>query len=134
MKWTVLLSTLLVAANAIAAEWVEVGADQQAKYYVDVASIIVESDTVRIVKKGVYTQPLTENFGGTPRVFKESVGKVELDCGRRINRVVEIEMLGVDGNVVWASGPMPKRLWEDVQVNTHGEATLDFVCARLKNS
>ncbi|MEO8629798.1 MAG: surface-adhesin E family protein [Betaproteobacteria bacterium] len=134
MKWIVLFSTLLIGVDASAAEWVEVGADQQATYYVDVASITVEADTVRIVKKGVYTQPLTENFGGTPRVFNESVGKVELDCGRRINRVVEIEMLGVDGTVVWASGPMPKRLWEDVQVNTHAEARLDFVCARLKNS
>jgi hypothetical protein len=131
-----LLSALLVVASsgAQAADWVEVGADTEAKYYVDVSSIEVQGDTVRVQKKGIYTQPLTENFGGSPRVFKETLGWVELDCGRRINRVVQIDMLGPDGNVVWSSGRMPKRDWEDVRPNTHGEATLQFVCGKLKKT
>src|ERR1041384_6454550 len=89
---------MLAAFNAVAAEWVEIGADAQAKYYVDLSSIEVQGDTVRVQKKGIYTQPLTENLGGAPRVFKETLGLVELDCGRRINRVVQIDMLGADGN------------------------------------
>jgi hypothetical protein len=52
----------IVAGHAYAADWVEVGADTEARYYVDVASIEVEGDTVRVQKKGIYTQPLTENF------------------------------------------------------------------------
>jgi hypothetical protein len=125
---------MFVVSEAYCADWVEVGADTEAKYYVDVASIEVDRDTVRVQKKGIYTQPLTENFGGKPRVFKETIGTVELDCGRRINRVVQIDMLGLDGEVVWSSGKMPKRDWEDVRSKTHGEATLDFVCGKLKRS
>jgi hypothetical protein len=29
---------------------------------------------------------------------------------------------------------MPKRDWEGVRTNTHGEATLDFVCGKLGRS
>jgi len=29
---------------------------------------------------------------------------------------------------------MPRRDWEDVRANTHGEATLDFVCGKLGRS
>jgi len=130
------LAGLLVlgALPSFAADCVEVGADTEAKYYVDVSSFQVEGETVRIQKKGIYTHPLTENFGGNPRVFKETVGTVELDCGRRINRVIQIDMLGMQGEVVWSSGRMPRRDWEDVRANTHGEATLDFVCGKLGRS
>jgi len=124
----------LVACEAYAADWVEIGSDTEAKYYVDLASIEVEGDTVRVQKKGIYTQPLTENLGGNPRIFKETLGVVELDCARRINRVIQIDMLGMQGEVVWSSGRMPKRDWESVRANTHGEATLDFVCGKLGRS
>jgi hypothetical protein len=124
----------LVTCEVAAADWVEIGADTEAKYYVDVAAIEVQGDTVRVQKKGIYTQPLTENLGGKPRVFKETLGVVELDCARRINRVIQIDMLGIQGEVVWSSGLMPKRDWEEVRPNTHGEATLDFVCGKLGRS
>jgi hypothetical protein len=124
----------LWASMACAAEWVEIGADTEARYYVDLSSIEVEADTVRVLKKGVYTHPLTENLGGTATVFKETVGVVELDCARRINRVVQIDMIGTSGDVVWSSGRMQRRLWEDVRANTHGEATLQFVCGKLGKS
>ncbi len=131
MKTTLAMTMVLLAATAGAAEWVEIGADTEATYYVDPSSIEVEADTVRVLKKGVYTQTLTEDLGGTRRVFKQTLGVIELDCARRINRVVQIDMIGPDDDVVWSSGRMKKRMWEDVRPNTHGEATLDFVCGKL---
>jgi Surface-adhesin protein E len=125
---------LLVAASAGATEWVEIGADTEATYYVDVSSIEVEADTLRVLKKGVYPHPLKEDLGGASEVFTETLGVIELDCGRRINRVVQIDMIGLKGEVVWSSGRMSQRPWEDVRPNTHGEATLDFVCGKLGKS
>ena len=125
---------LLVAGSAYAAEWVEIGTDTEATYYVDVSSIVVEADTVRVLKKGVYPQPLKEDLGGSPKVFTQTLGVIELDCARRINRVVQIDMIGLNDEVVWSSGRMNKRMWEDVRPNTHGEATLDFVCGKLGKS
>ena len=125
------MAMLLLAASAGAAEWVEIGTDLEATYFVDLSSIEIEADTVRVVKKGVYTQTLTEDLGGARKVFKQTLGVIELDCGKRINRVVQIDMIGLDGEVVWSSGRMKRRMWEDVRPNTHGEATLDFVCGKL---
>ena len=129
--WPGLLIGMLAAHEVGAAQWVEIGADTQAKYYVDIDSVQVDGDTVRVSKRGVFTNALMENFGGKPTQFKETVGSVELDCGRRMNRVVQIDMIGPDGQVAWSSGRMPKRMWEDVQADTHGEATLEFVCGKL---
>jgi len=132
MRTTFAIPLLLLAAGAGAAEWVEIGADTEAKYYVDLSSIEIEADTVRVIKKGVYTETLTEDLGGTRSVFKQTLGVIELDCARRINRVVQIDMIGPDDTVVWSSGRMKKRMWEDVRPNTHGEATLDFVCGKVR--
>ena len=132
--FTLAAALLLTAAfNANATDWIEVGADTEAKYYVDVESIEVDGENVRVKKKGIYTHVLTDTFGGKSATFKETVGTVELDCGRRINRVTQIDMIGEDGTVVWSSGPMKKRMWEDVKSNSHAESTLELVCARLKN-
>ena len=130
-RWRVLLLGLLATPCALAAQWVEIGADTQAKYYVDIDSVEVEGDTVRVVKRGVFTHPLMESLGGKPIQFKETVGVVELDCERRINRVIQIDMIGPDGGLAWSSGRMQKRMWEDVQPDTHGETTLEFVCGKL---
>jgi hypothetical protein len=132
MKATIALAMLLAAASAGATEWIEIGADIEAKYYVDLSSIEVEGDTVRVVKKGVYTQTVTDSLGGAPKVFRQTLGVIELDCARRINRVVQIDMIGLDDEVVWSSGRMKRPMWEDVRPNTHGEATLDFVCGKVK--
>jgi surface-adhesin protein E len=131
MRTTLAFVMLLFAAGARAAEWVEIGSDIEATYYVDLSSIEVEADTVRVVKKGVYPQTLTEDLGGGPRVFRQTLGVIELDCRRRINRVVQIDMIGPDDEVVWSSGRMQRRMWEDVRPNTHGEVTLDFVCGKV---
>lgn len=129
------MGALLAAGLALPAlaqeEWVEVGADTEAKYYVDAKSIQVEGDTIRLQKKAIYTNPLADNFTGRQVLFKESVGTVEVDCGRRINRVIAIDMIGVNGEVVWSSGKMPKRMWEDVRGNTHGGATFEYVCRNV---
>ena len=134
-RWmAALLAAGLVLPAFATEEWVEVGADTEAKYYVDAGSVEVEGETIRIHKKAVYTNPLADNFTGRTVLFKESVGTVEIDCGRRINRVVAIDMIGVNGEVVWSSGRMPKRMWEDVRDNTHGAATFDYVCRTLNKS
>jgi len=126
------MAMLLYAGSTCAAEWVEIGVDTEAIYYVDVSSIEIEGDTVRVHKKGVFPQPLKEELGGSPKIFTQTLGLIELDCGRHINRVVQIDMLASDGEVVWSSGRMTRRMWEDVRPNTHGQATLDFVCGKVK--
>ncbi|HWQ39210.1 MAG TPA: surface-adhesin E family protein [Burkholderiales bacterium] len=130
MRLPTMLALLAFAALAHAENWVEVGADTEARFYVDIDSIEVDRETVRFLKRGVYTHTLTENFGGHKTSFKETVGTVEIDCGRRINRVVQIDMIGDNGEVVWSSGRMRQRTWEEVRPNSHGEATLDYVCRR----
>ena len=122
------------AAGGADREWVEIGADTEAKYYIDTKSIEVEGDTIRLYKRAVYNSPLVDNFTGRQVLFKESVGVIELDCGRRVNRVISIDMIGVNGEVVWSSGKMPKRMWEEVRDNTHGGKTFDYVCRNLDKS
>ena len=83
--------------EAVAETWVEVGADPEAKYYVDVDSTTLVRENLRITKRGVYTRVLTENPGGKPTVFKETRGIIELDCALRVNRVIRIDMLDPEG-------------------------------------
>ncbi len=126
--------TPMSGSLAIASEWVEVGADTQTKYYVDVDSIKVDGENVSVLKHGIFTQVLTDTLGGTSVTFKETIGTVEIDCARRINRITQIDMIGENGEVVWSSGQMKKRLWEDVRPNTHAETTVEVVCARFKKN
>ncbi len=130
MRLLALLAMLALASVARAENWVEVGADAEAKFYVDSDSIEVDRDTIRFTKRGIYTHVLTENFGGHKTAFKETLGTVEIDCGRRINRVIKIEMIGENGEVVWSSGLMKQRIWEDVRQNSHAESTLAYVCSK----
>ena len=125
-------AALFAAVSANCADWVEVGADTQAKYYVDVESIKVDGDNVSVFKRGIFTQILTDTLGGASTTFTETIGTVEIDCARRINRVTRIDMIGENGEVVWTSGPMKKRLWEDVRPNTHAETTIEIICGPLK--
>ena len=129
--WLIGLALFTAAANAT--DWVEVGADTEAKYYVDVDSISVDGENVSVRKRGIYTHVLTDNLGGQPTTFRETIGTIELDCARRINRVTQIEMISENGEVAWSSGPMKKRMWEPVRANSHAESTLEVVCARIHN-
>ena len=141
MKPIPIAAALLLAASLLAqsflaraADWIEVGADTETKYYVDVESIEVDGENVLVKKKGIFTHVLTDTFGGKSATFKETIGTVQIDCGRRINRIIQIDMIGEDGGVVWSSGPMQKRMWEEIRPNSHAESTLEVVCARIKKS
>lgn len=127
-----LLMLIWVSLPAFAADWVEVGADIEARYYIDVDSIEVDGENVRVRKRGIYTQVHTDNLGGNPTTFRETLGTIEIDCGRRINRVIQIDMIGLDGEVAWSSGRMQRREWEAVKPNSHAETTLEVVCARIQ--
>src|SRR3954462_15456734 len=124
------IAALSVAAAVSAEDWIEVGADTQAKYYVDVDSIRIQGENVLVLKRGVFTQTLTDTLGGTSATFNQTIGTVEIDCARQINRITQIDMLNEKGELVWSSGPMSKRMWEDVRPNTHAQATAQAVCAR----
>ena len=141
MKPIPIAAALLFAASLLAqsflaraADWIEVGADTETKYYVDIESIEVDGENVIVKKKGIFTHVLTDTFGGKTATFKETVGTVQIDCGRRINRIIQIDMIGEDGSVVWSSGPMQQRMWEDVKSNSHAQNTLELVCARLNRT
>ena len=130
----ILLLFVGLQSQALAEQWVEVGADPEAKFYVDVDSIAMVNDTLHVIKRGVYNHTLTESLGGGPVVFKETRGLVELDCTLRVNRITRIEMLNETGEVVWSSGPMPRRLWLSVKPNSHAEATLEVACAHFNQT
>jgi hypothetical protein len=136
MRCLLAVVALLVAFQALAAEveWIEIGADTEGRYYINPKSVEVEGDTIRLQKRQVFNSPLVDNFTGRRVLFKESIGTVELDCGRHINRVTQIDMIGMEGEVVWSSGRMKQRMWEDVKDNTHGGATFDYVCKNLNKS
>lgn len=127
-------AVLLGSAPTFAVDWIEVGADTQTRYYVDADSIHVEGENAVVLKRGVLTQFHTETLGGKSATFKETVGTVEIDCARHINRVTRIDMIGENGELIWSSGPMKQRLWEDVRPGTHAESTLEIVCGRIKKS
>ena len=136
MAGTAIIAAIISAkiSAAVAADWVEVGADTQAKYYVDVDSIKAEGENVSVLKRGIFTQVLTDRLGGTLATFRQTIGTVEIDCARRINRVTQIDMIGENGEVVWSSGMLKNGMWEDARPNTHAETTIAVVCTLLKKS
>ena len=116
---------------ALSEQWVEIGADAEAIYFVDLNSIHEAEDSHTIIKRAIYNQYRTEYLGSSKVTFISTIGVVELDCNLNINRVIQIDMLDGDENVVWSSGYMEKRIWQDVRDNTHAKKTYDLVC---KNS
>ena len=116
---------------ALSDQWVKIGADAEAIYFVDLNSIHKAEDSHTIIKRAIYNQYRTEYLGSSKVTFISTIGVVELDCNLNINRVIQIDMLDGDENVVWSSGYMEKRIWQDVKDNTHAKKTYDLVC---KNS
>ena len=114
--------------NAFSEQWVEIGADAEAIYFVDLNSIHKAEDSHTIIKRAIYNQYRTEYLGSSKVTFISTIGVVELDCNLNINRVIQIDMLDGDENVVWSSGYMEKRIWQDVRENTHAKKTYDLVC------
>ena len=117
---------------AFSEQWVEIGADAEAIYFVDLNSIHKAEDSHTIIKRAIYNQYRTEYLGSSKVTFISTIGVVELDCNLNINRVIQIDMLDGDENVVWSSGYMEKRIWQDVRDNTHAKKTYDLVCKNYK--
>ena len=117
---------------ALSEQWVEIGADAEAIYFVDLNSIHKAEDSHTIIKRAIYNQYRTEYLGSSKVTFISTIGVVELDCNLNINRVIQIDMLDGDENVVWSSGYMEKRIWQDVRENTHAKKTYDLVCKNYK--
>ena len=113
---------------AFSEQWVEIGADAEAIYFVDLNSIHKAEDSHTIIKRAIYNQYRTEYLGSSKVTFISTIGVVELDCNLNINRIIQIDMLDGDENVVWSSGYMEKRIWQDVRDNTHAKKTYDLVC------
>ena len=113
---------------AFSEQWVEIGADAEAIYFVDLNSIHKAEDSHTIIKKAIYNQYRTEYLGSSKVTFISTIGVVELDCNLNINRIIQIDMLDGDENVVWSSGYMERRVWQDVRDNTHAKKTYDLVC------
>ena len=114
--------------TAFSEQWVEIGADAEAIYFVDLNSIHKAEDSYTIIKRAIYNQYRTEYLGSSKVTFISTIGVVELDCNLNINRIIQIDMLDGDENVVWSSGYMEKRIWQDVRENTHAKKTYDLVC------
>ncbi len=127
-KLTLLFLLIFNSQLALSEQWVEIGADAEAIYFVDLNSIHKAEDSHTIIKRAIYNQYRTEYLGSSKVTFISTIGVVELDCNLNINRVIQIDMLDGDENVVWSSGYMEKRIWQDVRENTHAKKTYDLVC------
>ena len=130
---TVIFITLSMSSAAFGESWVDVGADTEAKYYVDLDSIVLDNENVNVTKKGIYTRMMTESFeNDEPVVFKITEALVEIDCARELNRVTKIDMVNDVGDVVWTSGYMDRRLWLSIKSQGHSRTTFDLVCAQAQ--
>ena len=130
---TVIFITLSMSSAAFGESWVDVGADTEAKYYVDLDSIVLDNENVNVTKKGIYTRMMTESFeNDEPVVFKITKALVEIDCARELNRVTKIDMVNDVGDVVWTSGYMDRRLWLSIKSQGHSRTTFDLVCAQVQ--
>ena len=132
MKWLVFLMCVLPSFS-LAETWVSVGADTEARYYVDTDSIQMEGENTIVMKKGAYTQTLTDKLDdGKPVVFKATMARLEIDCERGLNRVTQMDMVSEEGDVVWSSGYMDKRIWLTINVQGHARTTFDLVCGQTR--
>ena len=128
-----ILIILLSPFFATAETWVDVGADTEAKYYVDLDSIKVDGVNMHVIKKGVYTNVMGEKLDGEKLVvFKITMARLELDCARELNRVTQIDMLSESDEVVWSSGYMSGRIWLSIKDQGHARTTYDLICAQAR--
>ncbi len=125
----VAVAAAMLASPAGAQTWVEVGRDQEVVHYVDSTALIRDGDIVRVTKRAVYHDP--QPIGDTPGLplIAESMGVVESDCKLTQHRVISIRLLGTDGTAIWSSGDM-RRVWESIEPDSPGMATLTFACSR----
>lgn len=121
--------TLASQAGAATPEWVSVAVEGDLEHFVDAASLARSGDVVRLFKRSVYRDPAP--LGDTPGMplVRETVGVIEDDCRLVQHRAVSLQVIGVQGEVLWSSGEM-KRVWESIEPGSGGRATLDFACSR----
>jgi hypothetical protein len=120
---------LAAPVGAAAPEWVSVAVEGGLEHFVDAASLARSGEVVRVHKRSVFLEPVP--MGETPGLplVRETVGVVEDDCRRLQHRAVSLQVIGVQGEVLWSSGEM-KRVWESIEPGSGGRATLDFACSR----
>ena len=128
MKIAGITFSLLLSFTLCSENWIEIGANPEATFFIDLESVNIKEDSVTIVKKGVYNNFLTEILDGKSIVFNQTIGLIEMDCKLKVNRVIQIKMLNDKGDVVWSSGMMMRRQWESVKKNSHAESTFIKVC------
>ena len=127
----IMLVAFCLPTFVLAETWIDVGADTEAKYYVDTDSISLEGENTIVTKKGIYTNVLTDKLeGDNSVVFKVTKARLELDCTRELNRVTKIDMVNEQDEVVWSSGYMDKRLWLTINTQGHSRTTFDLVCSQ----
>jgi len=121
--------TLASSSGAAAPEWVSVGIEGGLEHFVDAASLSRAGEVVRVTKRSVFLEPTP--MGETPGLplVRETVGVIEDDCRRVQHRAVSLQLIGIQGEVLWSSGEM-KRVWESIEPGSGGRATLDFACSR----
>lgn len=122
----------LMALPVMAQTWVQVGRDREAIHYVDADGLARAGDVVRVTKRAVYRDPQPiGDMAGLP-LIAESIGVVEDDCRLTQHRVLSIRLVSQDGKVVWSSGDM-RRVWESIEPDSPGMATLTFACTRTSS-
>ena len=66
---SLMLVTLCIPMMALAETWVDVGADTEAKYYVDTDSIVVEGENTIVQKREFIQTSLRINLRAIMRLF-----------------------------------------------------------------
>lgn len=126
-KSAVVAFALLACGAPQAEDWVLVGSDTEVRHYVDRDSVRLEQGVARLEKRAVFAKP--QPIGESPGLplVAETRGVVECDCGRTLHRAVSFRLLGTDGAVLYSSGDM-RNVWETIEQNTPGLATLRYAC------
>lgn len=125
---TVIAAIALAAVSAHAENWMEIGSDTTATYYVDFDSISRIDDIVSFTKKAVYRVSLWPVSMPDSATVKETAEVIEENCRNNHHRVLSLDMFNPSGERIWSSGKM-RRIWESVEPNTNGEQTHRFACA-----
>jgi surface-adhesin protein E len=117
----------LTAISAHAENWMEIGSDATATYYVDSDSLSRNDEIVSLTKKAVYRVSLWPVKLPESATVKETAGVIEENCRNKHHRVLSMDMFNLSGERIWSSGRM-RRIWESVEPNSNGERTHAFAC------
>jgi hypothetical protein len=128
MKKIILILLINLFCGSVQAEdsnYIFVGRDQYIDYFVDITSVTyIDPETISIHKIG----QTTEAHQKITQIFLID-GIIEIDCKRKINRVVSIVGYDENANVVFEVLNAKNRLWENVQPG-HGANTMKLACSQ----